>query len=812
MTQVFRPALWILLVAALLLAVVAPAPAAETYTFYGRGTAHGVGLDMAGVQALAKQGKGYQEILKTYYTGVTISGGYSGNWLRIGLANSGSIQVTAGSSYKVFVDGAGPASPTVMVAAGTITRVSYANGKYITTVDGGGSWTKAKHTWFSANAGGRLKLVNNGRRYRGRIEAKRSSSSGLLWAINYLNIESYVKGIAEEPNTWPREGQRTLAVAARTYALNKLKYSTRWDSENFDLDATMGSQYYLGVDAERSNLVAATDHTKGRVVTYNGKIIVAAYHGNSGGHTEALHNVWGGKASDYPYLRAVASPWTPVFKWGPVTFTKKQLQDIFNSHPEAAIGTLYYIDFSDRGPSGRLRKVKLIGSRGTKEIWGYSQFKAWLGLRSALVDVGTPDDQWDSRLMLQNPGGAAAAVDMTFYFSKGPPKVVSKTVGPRSRSTVEVDQLVAPGPVAVRIKSSQPIVAERAAYFNYDSGINGGHGSLGIKAPEKRWYIPEGRTDPEFDNWISVVNPRGVKARVTATFMPGNGRRVRKTLVLQPRTRKAFYVNRIPGLSSAPVPAVVTSKEPVVVERTTYLNWRGYRGGHSSRAASDLSKTWYFAEGYTGKGFQTRLQIFNPSAKRTKATVWLSKANGDQFKRRVTIGPRYRRSILLNRWVSGRSFGIRVIADDPVVAARTVYFKTPDKVGIHSAVGSPRLTRELYFAGGETTGGFEEYLTVLNPFRRRANLTIEYFPEGSGAVKTTNHSIPANSRATYVVGAPSEAGPDRSVAVRIKSDSPIAAERVTYFNASVNGRSGAYVTPGAVSPSKRWFFAEGVTE
>ncbi len=811
MTLTLRTALRSLLIIALLLAIVAPATAAETYTFYGRGTAHGVGLDMAGAKALAEQGKGYQEILKTYYTGVSISSGYSADWLRIGLANSGSIQVTADSSYKVFVDGAGAASPATTVGAGTITRVSYANGRYVTAVDGGGSWTKTKHTWFSAN-GGRLKLVNNGRRYRGRIEVKRSSSSGLLWAINYLNIEDYVKGIAEEPNTWPREGQRTLAVAARTYALNKLKYSTRWDSENFDLDATLGSQYYLGADAERSNLVAAADHTKGQVVTYGGKIIVAAYHGNSGGHTEALHNVWGGTASAYPYLQAVASPWTPVFTWGPKTFTRTQLQDIFNSRPESAIGTLHSMDFNDRGPSGRLRKVKLYGSNGMKEVWGFSQFAAWLGFRSALVDIGTPDDQWDSRLIFQNPGNATAEVDMIFYYSSGAPKTVSKTVGPRSRATVDVDGLVAPGPVAVRIDSSQPIVAERAAYFNYDSTINGGHGSLGVKAPEKRWYVPEGRTDPEFDNWISVVNPRGVKARVTATFMPGNGRRVKKTLVLQPRTRKAFYVNRIPGLSSAPVPAVVTSTEPVVVERSTYLDWRGYRGGHSSRAANALSRTWYFAEGYTGKGFQTRLQIFNPRNVATKATVWLSKANGDQFKRQVTIAPRYRRSILLNRWVSGRTFGIRVIADSPVVAARTVYFKTPDKVGVHSAVGSPHLSRERYFAGGYTTGGYEGFLTVLNPERRRADLTIEYLPEGSGPVKTTTHSIAPNSRGTFLIGASSEAGPDRSVAIRVISSSPIAAERITYFNAAIDGRSGAHVTAGAVSPSKRWFFAEGVTD
>ena len=41
-----------------------------TFTTYGYG--HGVGMSQNGANALAKQGKTYQEILKTYYTGITI--------------------------------------------------------------------------------------------------------------------------------------------------------------------------------------------------------------------------------------------------------------------------------------------------------------------------------------------------------------------------------------------------------------------------------------------------------------------------------------------------------------------------------------------------------------------------------------------------------------------------------------------------------------------------------------------------------------------------------------------------------------------
>ena len=48
------------------------AAGSEGITFSVTGYGHGVGMSQYGANTLAKEGKGYQEILKWYYTGVEI--------------------------------------------------------------------------------------------------------------------------------------------------------------------------------------------------------------------------------------------------------------------------------------------------------------------------------------------------------------------------------------------------------------------------------------------------------------------------------------------------------------------------------------------------------------------------------------------------------------------------------------------------------------------------------------------------------------------------------------------------------------------
>ena len=808
-----RLARWLVSVA-LLLAVFTFVPqksllAQEVYTFRGRGTAHGVGLDMSGVEALAGQGVGYRDILKTYYTGVNINGGREGVTLRVGILNGAELQFTADRSYRVYPNNTGAGAA---VARDVITHVTYVNGQYVTRIDGVGTWKAGGFTRLVPSSGGHIKTLNNNRRYRGHMEARRSST-GLLWAINVINIEDYLKGIAEEPNSWPKEAQRTLAVAARTYVLNKKLYSTTWDAQNFDIDATMGSQYYLGFDAERSNLVAAARDTRGQVVMYAGKVIVAAYHGNSGGHTESLHNVWGGSASTYPYLKGVPSPWGHVYRWGPKTFSRTKLQNIFNSRSESYIGTLYSIDLSNRTSSGRVKKVRIIGSAGTKEVWGFSQFAAWLGLRSSLIEM--THDYWDEFILLTNPGSKAAKVRLTFLTKSGRKKLVKRRVVAHSKKTVAVDGLIKAGPSALKIRSDNPIVAERSMYFRHGNS-GGGHSTVGARRPSRRWYFAAGQTGKNIDTWLMIENPRTAPVRVTVIFMPGKGKRVVKRIKVRGSSRKALRIKSVRGLKAKATPMVIKSPKPIVAERSSYFKFNKRIGGFNSIGASRLSKNWYFAEGFTGRGFENRLLVFNPKKNSTKFKVTLSKSDGSQVSRTYKLGSRRRREIILNRIVSGTEFGIKVHSPTKVVAERTVYFNGDGRSGAHSTIGSPRLYKRWFFAGSSSGSRIAEFLTLHNPESRRSIVTLTFFPEGSGTTTKKTYKVNATSRKTISVAGASGMGTGKAFGMKVSATRRIVAERVMYFDYSGNYGletwTGGHATIGTPKASKLWYFAEGFSE
>src|SRR5206468_1205084 len=157
----------------------------------------------------------------------------------------------------------------------------------------------------------------DGRLYRGVIELRRTSE-GRLTAINEVDVEQYLYGVikGEIDPRWPPEAVKAQAVAARTLALEALTSGPeRYAGKGYVLRATTDSQVYLGVPGEDPAGIAAVDATRGMIMTFGGQPIFAAYHSNSGGHTENSENVWG---IAYPYLRGVSDPYAlgaPGTQW-----------------------------------------------------------------------------------------------------------------------------------------------------------------------------------------------------------------------------------------------------------------------------------------------------------------------------------------------------------------------------------------------------------------------------------------------------------------------------------------------------------------
>jgi len=148
----------------------------------------------------------------------------------------------------------------------------------------------------------------NDNKFRGKLELRYAPSTDLVWIINELPIEWYLKGIAETSNSSPQEYQRALLTAARTYAMYHVQRGTKHAAEFYTVDAKY-DQVYRGYGAEvrNPNVVSAVDATRGQIVTYDGKLAITPYYSRSDGRTRSWTEVWGG--GPYPWLVSVPVPW-----------------------------------------------------------------------------------------------------------------------------------------------------------------------------------------------------------------------------------------------------------------------------------------------------------------------------------------------------------------------------------------------------------------------------------------------------------------------------------------------------------------------
>jgi stage II sporulation protein D len=214
--------------------------------------------------------------------------------------------------------------------------------------------------------------------YRGQTRLVRQGES--LTAINHVNLEDYLYSVvgAEAIATWPIEALKAQAVAARSYALYKRDSSS---TPLYDVDTTVGTQVYKGLDSEYTTTHQAVDSTLGQIVTYQNRVILAAFHSSSGGHTENVEDIW---TSPLPYLRAVVDydRQSPVFEWNRV-FPVSKISSLI-----PGVGTIKTMQPQEMTPYGRVVTMKAVGDRGTTTIEGQTLRQA-LDLRSTLFRIST---------------------------------------------------------------------------------------------------------------------------------------------------------------------------------------------------------------------------------------------------------------------------------------------------------------------------------------------------------------------------------------------------------------------------------------
>jgi len=221
------------------------------------------------------------------------------------------------------------------------------------------------------------------------------------------------------------------AVAARTLAAERIA-EVHAGVTGYDLTATTDAQVYLGASAETPAATAAVNATRGLLVTYQGQPIFAAYHSNSGGHTEDSENVWG---TAYPYLRGVADPYAmsaPSVNWS-VTLPLGTLEATLQ-RGQVQVAGLSDVSPGRVTPWGRVVTVRLTSGDGSVQEINANRFRLLVGagvLRSTMFTVlrdgageafsgrgsghGVGLDQWGARAMAAQ--GATFDQILKFYYT-----------------------------------------------------------------------------------------------------------------------------------------------------------------------------------------------------------------------------------------------------------------------------------------------------------------------------------------------------------------------------------------------------------
>jgi hypothetical protein len=327
---------------------------------------------------------------------------------------------------------------------------------------------------------------------------------------------------------------------------------------------------------------------------------------------------------------------------------------------------------------------------------------------------------FDMYLTIFNPSGNASAVRITYYLNNGTTTTRDFTLdaGKSVRTAVHNgqnsnpnDQNYNPGgfgrnqEISTKVQSMNGvgIVAERAIYFSYGPGWNGGDIAMGAARPEQTWYFAEGFTGTNFNEFLTIQNPNPGSANITITYnIEGQGAIANNLTVLgNSRTTVVVHQPTPPGVGPGKsVSAVVSTTHlgGIVVERPMYFNYGfgGWHGGHVVIGATSPRMAWYFAEGWTGDGFDEYLTIQNPNSQAAQVRITYIFANGNTQEKFVTALANQRRTVTVHEHAEGvgRNQAVSAIVESltagvSIVVERPMYHRYigGDVTGVIDATG-----------------------------------------------------------------------------------------------------------------------------
>jgi hypothetical protein len=252
---------------------------------------------------------------------------------------------------------------------------------------------------------------------------------------------------------------------------------------------------------------------------------------------------------------------------------------------------------------------------GSPSQEGHSSVGVTAPAKTWYLAEGSSKWEFESWLLIQNPGTKVAHCTVTYMIEGQGPIPVNHDVPAESRASFNMETEPGIGKVdaSIKVTSDQPVIPERAMYRN---NRREGHDSIGTTTPAKDFYLAEGTTDWGFTTYCLVQNPNAGPSTVNITYMTPKGPVAQDPFTMEPNSRKTINVNNVPGMSKTDCSIRVQGTQPIIAERAMY--WGAGTGlgeaCHDSIGMASPHTSFYLPDGQTTVGHETWTLVQNPNS------------------------------------------------------------------------------------------------------------------------------------------------------------------------------------------------------
>jgi SpoIID/LytB domain protein len=379
-----------------------------SFTFYGSGWGHGLGMSQWGAYGLAHKGWNHSRILEHFYSGANVAKDSLPKTIRVGLtagntvitlhAFNGPVTLRTGDHKTGTVVGKVPGGKAWTVrAVAKGYKILDQNGHEVGGHPVGGPALDLFATYGSHGA--RVTIPQAGASYdHGYIQFEMTGSSNArrMKLVLPIHLEDYLLGLGEMPSSWAMQALEAQVVAARSYAVYKMRHFPLQAACGCDVLDGSGDQVYVGWNKssgpDGGRWVHAVNATRAEIVEYQHAVADTFYTASDGGQTEDIQVQWGTPQSAYPYLSGVcdpgesAAPGDPWLNWSR-TLSAGTVTNALGLGGQ--LNTVSRFGPGNRGDSGRIETIAVYGTNGSSASVSGADIRARLGLYDDRVWVNS---------------------------------------------------------------------------------------------------------------------------------------------------------------------------------------------------------------------------------------------------------------------------------------------------------------------------------------------------------------------------------------------------------------------------------------